>query len=315
MSQTSPALPEGPKKKRTGLIIGIVAAAVVVIAALAIIIPQVTSSGDDRGTSAENPIKIGVVGSSDEFWGLYQAAAEQEGIFIDLVDFAEYAQVNPSTSEGATDVNQFQHIPYLAEYNSSVAEDQQLVPIGSTAIYPLGLYSTKYDSVEDIPEGSTIVVSNSPSNQARALLILQAQGLLELADGGSPFSRIADIESSTVEVVEANPELTPNSLPDVAAAFINNDFVEDAGLTFADAIAKDDPTTVEAEPYVNIFAARQDDADNETFLKLVEIFQTDQATLDSHQENSGGTAIFVQWDAAKLNAILADVTEAYQASK
>ena len=184
----------------------------------------------DGGDAANDVVKIGVVGAGDPQWAAFEAAAADEGITIEVVDFSDYAQPNPATTEGELDLNQFQHIVYLADYNVSSGED--LTPIGSTAIYPLGLYSTKYDSVKDIPKGETVAVPNDASNQARALLVLQSAGLIELKSGGTIFSDLADVDESAskVKVTALEASLTPTSLPDVAAAIINNDFVEDAGL-------------------------------------------------------------------------------------
>src|SRR5690606_21455426 len=109
--------------------------------------------------------------------------------------------------------------------------------------------------------------------------------------------------------------LIPTSLPDVAAAIINNDFVEDAGLSFEDAIAQDDPEDPNALPYVNIFASRAEDADNETYLKLVEIFQTDEAVQAGLQESSGDTAVPLQIPAADLVDSLTTVQEDIAASE
>jgi len=101
----------------------------------------------------------------------------------------------------------------------------------------------------------------------------------------------------------------PTSLPDVDAAIINNDFVQDAGLTFEDAIAQDDPTDPNALPYVNIFAARADDVDNETYQQLVEIFQTDEAVQKGLLEASGGTGVPLTTPAADLQESLKKVLE------
>jgi D-methionine transport system substrate-binding protein len=269
----------------------------------------------DGGDAANDVVKIGVVGAGDPQWAAFEAAAADEGITIEVVDFADYAQPNPATTEGELDLNQFQHIVYLADYNVSSGED--LTPIGSTAIYPLGLYSTKYDSVKDIPEGETVAVPNDASNQARALLVLQSAGLIELKSGGTIFSDLADIDESAskVKVTALEASLTPTSLPDVAAAIINNDFVEDAGLKFEDAIAQDDPSDPNALPYVNIFASRADDKDNATYLQLVEIFQTNAEVQAALVEASGGTALPVQTPVADLVDSLAKVeadTEAAQ---
>lgn len=261
----------------------------------------------DAGDGADEVVKIGVVGKGDPQWAAFEEAAADEGIPIEIVDFADYAQPNPALTEGELDLNQFQHIVYLADYNVSAGED--LAPIGSTAIYPLGLYSLKYDSVKDIPAGETVAVPNDASNQARALLVLQSAGLIELKSGGTIFSDLADIDEaeSKVKVTALEASLTPTSLPDVAAAIINNDFVEDTGLTFDDAIAKDDPSDPNALPYVNIFAARADDEHNETYLKLVDIFQTDPDVQRALVDASGGTGVPIVTPVEDLEDSLAKV--------
>ena len=273
-------------------------------------------SGPAAGeTASDDVVKIGVVGKGDPQWPAFEEAAAEAGITIEIIDFSDYAQPNPATTEAELDLNQFQHIVYLADYNVSAGED--LTPIGSTAIYPLGLYSTKYDSVKDIPEGETVAVPNDASNQARALLVLQSAGLIELKSGGTIFSDLADIDESAskVKVTALEASLTPTSLPDVAAAIINNDFVEDAGLTFEDAIARDDPSDPNALPYVNIFATRAADAKNETYLELVEIFQTDPEVQAGLLESSGGTGVSLQVPTVDLVDSLTKVEADTKAAK
>ncbi len=262
-----------------------------------------------EGSSGNEVVKIGVVGKSDEQWPAFVDAAAEEGITVELVDFGSYEQPNPALTEGEIDLNQFQHIVYLAEYNNASGSD--LTPIGSTAIYPLGLYSTKYDDVDSIPEGETVAVPNDASNQARALNVLQQAGLVELKSGGTPYSDLADVDTgkSKVEVTALEAALIPTSLPDVAAAIINNDFVQDAGLTFDDAIAQDDPEDASALPYVNVFAARAEDADNETYRTLVEIFQTNEAVQKGLLDSSGGTAVALQTPVEDLVASLKKVQQ------
>jgi D-methionine transport system substrate-binding protein len=301
MSENTP-LVEAPKRR--GKLYALIGIAVIVVAAIIAIVVAVSGNRSAAEGPAANPgaitegkgstsdpVKIGVVGASDPYWADYIAAAAEEGITVELVDFTEYPLPNPALTEGELDLNQFQHIIYLAQYNESAGED--LVPIGATAIYPLALYSTQFERVADIPEGSTVAVPNDPSNLARALLVLQSAGLIELEGGGSIFSTPDDIiaDSSRVSVTALEAALTPTSLPDVAAAIINNDFVGDAGLSFDDAIATDDPTDPNALPYVNIFAAKKADADNELYTRLVEIFQSTKAVQDGLLEVSGNTAV------------------------
>ena len=283
---------------------------------LALLLAGCAGSGADAaadGPAQDEVVRIGVVGAGDPYWETYKEAAAEEGIEVELVDFSEYTQPNPALSADELDLNQFQHIIYLATYN--VQSDDDLQPVGATAIYPLGLYSSQYASVDDIPEGSTVAVPNDESNQARGLLVLQSAGLIELEDGGSVFSTVADVlPESKVKVEALDAAFTATSLPDVAAAIINNDFVEDAGLSFEDAIATDDPSDPSAFPYINIFAAKAEDADNPTYLKLVEIYQSTQDVLDGVVEASGGTAVLVKTPVDELVASLTDVEDDIRAN-
>jgi D-methionine transport system substrate-binding protein len=288
-------------------------AALAVVPLVALLAGCAGSGG--AGSSGDAVVKIGVVGASDPYWADYKQAAADEGIKVDIVDFSDYAQPNPALAEGEIDLNQFQHIVYLADYN--VSSKQNLVPVGATAIYPLGLYSSKVKSVDDIKKGDTVAVPNDASNLARALLVLQSAKLIVLKDGGSIFSTLDDIDTgkSKVEVKALEASLTPTSLPDVAAAIINNDFVEKAGLKFEDAIAKDDPTDPNALPYVNIFAARAADKDNKTYQKLVQIYQDTKAVQEGVLKVSGGSAELVKTPVADLEKSLKTVEKDTAAQK
>ncbi|MDF9717055.1 MetQ/NlpA family ABC transporter substrate-binding protein [Nocardioides sp. ChNu-99] len=305
MSHNIP-LVEKPKSR-----LPLVAAVVAVLLVAAAVLVFVLTRGDDEVGADGQPlteVTIGVADASEEYWDTFATELEDEGIELDIQNFTDYLQPNPSLSEGAIEVNQFQHLLYLAGYN--VANDDDLTPIGSTAIYPLGLYSNDYDSPEDIPDGETVVVPDDDTNQARALLMLQEAGLVELADGGSAYSTVDDVEdSSRVEVRAVQADLTGASLPDVAAAVINNDFVENTGLTFDDAIATDDPADASAQPYVNIFVVRAEDADDETYRTLVEVYQSSEAVQEGVLDASGGTAELVEVPAEELQATLADLEE------
>jgi D-methionine transport system substrate-binding protein len=265
--------------------------------------------------SEDDVIQIGVIGASDPYWDVYQQAAADEGISIELVDFADYTQLNPAVTEGELDMNQFQHLVFLADYN--VASGSDLVPIGSTAIYPLGLYSSQYNRLAEIQEGDTVAVPNDATNLARALLLLQAEDLITLDGGGTNLSGLDDIdkENSKVTVTALDASVTAASLADVAAAVINNDFVEKAGLSFAGALAADDPTDVGAFAYTNVFASRAEDKDNETFLRLIEIFQTNPNVQDGLLAVSGDTAVPIAATATVLDEALARVAADVEASR
>ncbi len=287
--------------KKGGIILAAITAATLALAGCA-------SAGDDAPSETPNEtVRIGVVGASDAYWETFKDAAAAEGIDVELIDFSDYNQPNPALSEGELDLNQFQHIIYLAQHN--VASGDDLVPVGSTAIYPLAVFSEKYDDVKSIPAGATIAIPNDESNRARALLVLQQAGLLELENGGTIFSTPDDIiaDKSKVSVLEVDASFTATSISDVDAAVVNNDFVTKAGLDFADALFQDDPSDPSAFPYINIFAARAADANNPTYLKLVEIYQTNAEVQAGVLENSGGSAVLLQTPVADLVASLAKV--------
>lgn len=260
--------------------------------------------------SEENPVQLGVVGASEAYWSTYEEAVEADGIALDLVDFTEYTQPNPALSEGELDMNQFQHIQYLADYN--VAANDTLQVIGATVIYPLGLYSSKHDALEQIPDGGQVIVPNDTVNMARGLLVLQSAGLITLQDGGNAASTLEDVieEESTVTVSSLDAAAIPNSLPDVDGAIINNDFLTNAGLTGEDALFEDDPADPAAFPYVNIFATTEENADHEVLNRLVEIYQTNEDVQAGVIEASGNTAVSVETTTDELQASLAETEDA-----
>lgn len=309
-----------PKKNRRPLFIVLAIAVVAIIVGVIVAVNLSAANSTEGAPKAEGaiteglgsksqPVRIGTVGASDPYWETFTEAAADEGISVELVDFASYPEPNPALAAGEIDINQFQHIVYLGAHNAATGDN--LTPIGSTAIYPLGLYSTKYDSVEEIPDGATVAIPDDPSNLARGLLVLQSAGLVELKGGGSIFATLDQVDeaNSRVKVTTLEAALTVTSLPDVAAAIVNNDFVEPAGLKASDAIAQDDPSDANALPYVNVWATAEENKNNEVLLKLVDIYQNSQDVLDGVQEQSGGTAVFLKTPVADLEASLAKVVE------
>lgn len=281
---------------------GIIAAS---IAALALMLTGCSSPSTDDGKDSSNEtVRIGVVGASDPYWETFKEAAAAEDITVDLVDFTDYNQPNPALSAGELDLNQFQHIVYLADYN--IANNDDLVAIGSTAIYPLAIFSTKHKKLDEIPKGGSVAVPSDPTNRARGLNVLQSAGLIKLKDGGTLFSTPDDIDASAskVTVTEMDASFTATSLADVDAAVVNNDFVTKAGLKFSDALYQDDPEDEGAKYFINIFAAKAKDVDNPTYKKLVEIYQTNKEVQAGVLENSDGSAILLATPVSELKEIL-----------
>lgn len=299
---------EAPRS-RTGLIVAVIVIVVGLVAAAFFFLRDGSGAGPDAET-----VRIGVVDETEEHWDLLKEDAADENIDIEYVNFDEYTQPNPALDEGAVDINQFQHILFLAEHRAN-NEDSTIVPLGSTATYPLNLYSEQYDSVEDIPEGETVIVADDPTNRARGLLLLQSAGLIELEDGGNAFSTPNDIveSESRVTVEEFAADTIPAAIREdrYAGGIINNNFATDAGLDPADAIAADDAEADSSAPYINVFAVNEQDQDNETYLTIVELYHANQDILDNVQQESGDTAVFVDQTAEELTATLEETIADY----
>lgn len=290
------------------------------VAALAIAATALTGCASDsspkgEGAEADGPVRIGVVPGGQPYWETFVDEAKKEGIEVEIVDFSEYPQPNPAVSAGDLDLNQFQHIIYLATHN--VDADDDLVALGSTVVYPLNLFSNKYTDVKDIPEGGTIAIPNDESNRARALLVLQKLGLLELKDGGSATSTPDDIiaDKSRVKVTELAADIIPASLPDVDGGVVNNDFVALGGLDFKDSLGSDSADDAAVEPYTNIFAARAEDKGNKTYLKLVDIYQNNETFQAALKDYVGEGAVSVKLSQDDLAKLLADAEDNYRATK
>lgn len=295
---------------KRNVIIAVVA--VIVVVAIIIVVAAVNSSksSNEKG-SASNPIRIGVIGATGDQWPVTKQKAEEQGIYIDIIDFQDYKAVDDALAGGDLDLNQTQHILYLANYNKNNGTD--LVPIGGTAVYPLGLYSKKVDSVDDIKEGDTVAIPNDQTNQARAIGVLKSAGLVELKNDWTAFSTPEDIDTDKSKVkvtaIEGNKIAHNLDDPQITAGVINNDYVTDAGLEPTDALYQDSADTEEAHPYINVWAARKEDANNELYLKVAAI-SADPDVEAALQKNSGGTASFAdKYTPQELQDILYDLQD------
>lgn len=309
-SEPTPAvLPERPKKSRTGVIVGAVVAIVAVAIAATVLIVNLTRSGDDKVV-----VKVGTTEAGADYWPILIKLAADNGIDLQPVNFGDYTQANPALAQGQLDLNLFQHLLYLANYN--VSDNQTLTPIGSTVVVPLGLYSSQHTELDQIPQGGQVAIPNDPTNQARALLVLQQAGLLALKGGGTVLSTPADIDSgaSKVTVIPVDAQQTVTSLSSVDAAIVNNNFALDAKLDPSKALYNDDPSKPAAEPYINAFVARAADQDNPTYRKIVELYH-DPAVTAAVVNASQGTAVIVDRPQSDLESILSGLEDTVRASK
>lgn len=291
-------------------------AAVLLASSLAACSSTGQSSSSTSGTAAAvKPVTVtvGVTDASKDYWKTFVDLAAKQGITVKLQNFTDYQQPNPILSQGGLELNQFQHLLFLANYNVKAKAD--LVPIGATAVYQLGLYTTKgYKDPSAIPAGGKIAIPNDPTNQARALLVLQSAGLISLKDGGSAFSTPADVQpGSKVTVVPVDANQTPVQEKTLDGAIINNNFASDAGIDPTTAIYSDLKDLKAAEPYINVWVARAKDKDNPTFAKLVQIYRSPEVTR-LLLADSKGTAVSVDKTPAELQTILTKLQDQIKAS-
>lgn len=176
-------------------------------------------------------------------------------------------------------------------------------------VVPLGIYSDRHDSLEAIPAGGVVAIPNDPTNQSRALLVLQQAGLVTLRGGGSIISTPADVlGTSKVQVEPVSAQQTVASLPSVDAAVINNGFAQDADIDPDTAIFSDDPNSPAAEPYINAFVSRAADRDNETYQRIVEIYHRPEVT-EVVRASSRDTAVIVDQPGERLQEITVELEE------
>lgn len=267
-----------------------------------------SASGDSESSEQDGPIRVGTTDAAKKAWAVLEEQAEAAGLDIEIENFADYSTPNQALEQGQLDTNNFQHLKFLAEYN--VGNDSDLTPIVATEIIPLALFWKDHDSLDGI-EGESIAIPNDPSNQGRAINVLVQADLITLKEEGlvTPTPADIDTEASKVQITPVDAAQTPSAYGEGTPAIINNSFLDRAGIDPNLAVFQDDPSSPEAEPYINAFVVRAEDADNETIKKLAELWHSPevQAAVD---EDAKGTSVQVERTQEELQEILDRLEEA-----
>lgn len=261
------------------------------------------SSGGSKATNsaeAEKVLTVGIMTKNDNTearWNAIEKNLEAEGISLKFVEFTDYSQPNPALSNGELDVNAFQHYNFLDNYNNETGSD--LVAVAETVISPIHLFSgtdgeggkAKYTDFSELPEGATISVPNDPTNESRALFVLEAIGLITLEEGVE-LATIADIKENpkNITVKEIDASQTVSSLPSVDAAVINNNYALDAGIDYATSLYKEDASNESAKKWINVIAAQSDweSSDKADLIKaLVKAYHTDEVKQIVDEASNG----------------------------
>lgn len=201
---------------------------------------------------------------------------KERGIELDVIEYTDYLKPNEDAISGELDANYFQHINYLNNYNEENGSD--LVNVGAIHYEPFGIFPGRSSDLDDIAEGATISVPNDPTNEGRALLLLQDLGLITIDEAAGVTATVNDITDNPrgIKIAEQEAAVLPSTLADVDFAIINGNYAIDAGLSLADAVATENAdSTAVREQYVNIIATRPELKDDECIAALVEVLKGD----------------------------------------
>lgn len=252
--------------------------------------------GPSTTAFAQEQVSIGVVGEEYEQVWLYVAEkAAEEDVELDVILLTDFNIPNISLADGTLDLNAFQHDVFLENWNKE--NDGDLVTIGYTVAVPTRIYSEKYDSLDDLPDGAKIAVNNAPTSLSYNLQTLEKAGLISLGDTGELLPTPDDVidNPKNIEFIEVDAANIPAIVPDVDAAFIDNSFLGATNFQPSDAIYVfgDTAETINIAR-VNNIAARAEGADNETYLKIVELYQQEDVAEVIKDVTNGGS--IPAWD-------------------
>lgn len=256
--------------KRNGLLKR--ATAVIISAVLGV--GLLACGAKDGAAGTDNVIRIGV--SPAPHAAIVKQVIpelEKEGIKVEIVEYTDYVIPNNALAEGEIDANFFQHIPYFEEFIASNKLD--LENLGGVHIEPMGVFSKKYKSLDELVDGDEVMIPNDPTNGGRALLLLEAQGIIKLKENAPVTATEKDIVENpkNLKITALEAAAIPKSYEDAAIAVINGNYAIDNGLNpVKDSIAIEGASS----PFVNIVAVRKGDAAQEKFQKLIKALNSDK---------------------------------------
>lgn len=236
------------------------------------------STSDNKSSEkAQTTLKVGAsLTPHAEILEQAKPILAKQGINLEIVKIEDTVTPNTGLVEKSLDANFFQHQPYLDDFNKENKTD--LVSAGAVHYEPFGIYAGKVKDLSKLPNGATVAVPNNVTNEARALLLLEQEGILKLKEGVDIKATVNDIVENKkhIKFKEIAPEQLVRSLPDVDIAVINGNYAIEGGLHVKDALATESDQSVAAKTYANIIAVRSEDKDSEAVKKLVAVLQSDE---------------------------------------
>jgi len=239
--------------------------------------------------ASDKPLKIGVTaGPHAQIMEQVKKVAEKDGLSIQIVEFSDYVQPNAALASGDLDANSYQHQPYL----DAQIKDRgyPFIAAAPTVNFPIGIYSKKIKSLADLKEGARFGIPNDPTNGGRVLLLLQAQGLIQLKPDAGLKATPLDITANPkkLKFVELDAAQLPRSLDDLDVAAVNTNYAMPAGLN-----PKRDSIAQEAadSPYVNILVVREEDKEKPWLPRLVKAYHSDEVRSFIDKEFQGSVVM------------------------
>ena len=235
-----------------------------------------SSASCAAGTTEDTVITVGA--SPTPHAQILAAVSDQlaeDGYTLNVVEYNDYVLPNTALESGELDANYFQHITYLNDFNAE--NGTHLVDAAGIHFEPFGLYAGKTASIDALADGATIAVPNDTTNEARALLLLEQEGLIKLKEGAGLSATVVDIAENpkNLNIQEVEAAQLPRVLNDVDMAAINGNYALEAGLSVADAIATESDEGEAAKAYVNVIAVKEGTEDSDKIKALVKALQSD----------------------------------------
>ncbi len=254
----------------------LLATTVALVLALALVGCGSDKASTDGGSEKKVVLKVGASPTPHaEILAQVKQVLSDEGIDLQVTEYDDYVIPNTAVDSGELDANFFQHLPYLEDFNKENGTD--LVSVAAIHFEPLAIYPGKTTSLDKLAKGSIVAVPNDATNEARALLLLQQEGLLKLDSKAGISATVNDITENPLglEFVEVEAAAVPRQLADVDIAVINGNYALDAGLSGDDALAKEAADSLAADTYANIVVVKAGNEDNEAVKALVKALQSD----------------------------------------
>ncbi|AGB19754.1 MetQ/NlpA family ABC transporter substrate-binding protein [Thermoanaerobacterium thermosaccharolyticum] len=233
-------------------------------------------TSSNAGNNSDKMTKI-VVGATPnphaEILNVVKPILAKEGVDLEIKEFTDYVTPNTALNDKQIDANFFQHVPYLEDFEKK--NNMKLVPLVKVHVEPMGAYSKKIKSKDEIKDGATVAVPNDATNEGRALLLLQKQGLIKLKDPNGLTQTPRDIVDNPkhLKIVELEAPQLPRTLQDVDLAIINTNFALEANLNpLKDAIFMEDKDS----PYANVLVVRPDNQNDPAIQKLAKALNSEE---------------------------------------